>query len=112
MAYFPRKVRSELTPFTNFSGGRVAETSFMFHAAWPASHWPALRPMRGSGLGGDVVMLGDADEGAGAVETAVDVELPHAAAASKRSGPVSRKVRVVTATVPGWCVEPTFAACE
>src|SRR6476469_6072976 len=111
MAYFPRKVRSELTPLTNFSGGRVAETSFMFHAAWPASHWPALRPMRGSWLGGDVVMLLDAD-GAGAVETAVDVELPHAATASKRSEPVSRKVRVVTATVPGWWVEPALAACE
>src|SRR5512143_2829189 len=30
----------------------------MFHAAWPASHNPALRPTRGSGLGAIAVPIG------------------------------------------------------
>jgi hypothetical protein len=91
----------------NFSGGRVVETSFMFHAAWPASHRPALRPMRGSGLGGDTDML-IAAEGAGAVE-AVEVELVHAAAATSSDIDTRHDTRDmgfveegVTATVPGW----------
>src|SRR5678816_3053586 len=106
MAYLPRKVRSELTPLRNFSGGRVVETSFMFHVACPASHMPALSPTRGSGLGGDADMLLDADDGAGAVDTAVDVELPHAAIRKSDARHEIRDmrfgVRVVTATVPGW----------
>ena len=36
---------------TNFSLGLVVETSLMFQAACAASHNPARRPTRGSGLG-------------------------------------------------------------
>src|SRR3954469_3385749 len=129
MAYFPRKLRSELTPFTNFSGGRVADTSFMFQEACPASHMPAFNPTRGSGLGGDIDMLLAAVDGGGAVGTAGDVELLQAPAVSNSSepanrGPARRKScvndisgsweeghgkrgtghdrKVVTVVVPGW----------
>src|SRR6185503_20635625 len=43
--------RSEFVEPTNFSGGRVSETTFRFHAALPASVMPPLRPMRGSTAG-------------------------------------------------------------
>src|SRR5687767_397757 len=51
MVYLPVKARSELVTPRNFSDGGVVDTSFRFHAAWPASHWPGDRPTRGSGLG-------------------------------------------------------------
>src|SRR5215216_6427775 len=54
------KDRSELVEPRNFSDGRVDETSRMFQDAWAASHMPALRPTRGSGLGmvADVITSG------------------------------------------------------
>src|SRR6187402_2872151 len=45
------KARSEFVEPTNFSGGRVSETTFRFHAALPASFTPPLRPTRGSTAG-------------------------------------------------------------
>src|ERR1043166_1295343 len=55
MAYCPRKARSELVLPTNFSAGRVSETTRRFQEASAASHNPARRPTRGSGLGATVV---------------------------------------------------------
>jgi len=66
---------------------------------------PALRPTRGSGLGGDALML-LAAAGAGVVIVAVDVEPPHAARSNNDRRHEMRDmgfgVKVVTATVPGW----------
>src|SRR4051812_2460006 len=58
MAYLPVNARSELVTPTNFADGGVADTTFMFQAASPASATPALRPTRGSGLGGPVGRTG------------------------------------------------------
>jgi hypothetical protein len=63
----------------NCSEGRVFETKFMFHSAWPASQTPALRPMRGSGLGGviDISAFGD-----GEVSPGDAIEWAHAVTAT------------------------------
>src|SRR3954467_1280037 len=49
--YLPLKARSECVAPSDLPDGGVDDTMFMFHAAWPASHQPALRPTRGSGVG-------------------------------------------------------------
>src|SRR5438874_5452542 len=51
MTYLPENARSECVAPSDFSVGGTAEISWRFHAAWPASHGPALRPTRGSGDG-------------------------------------------------------------
>src|SRR6476646_827394 len=51
MTYLPVNARSEcVEPSTRPFGG-VVESIRMFHAAWPASQRPALRPTRVSGTG-------------------------------------------------------------
>src|SRR6478752_6749244 len=67
------KARSELVAPSKPSGAGVVETSLMFQAASPASRSPALRPMRGSGLGGFI----DMERGAAATDVDEDA---HAAA--------------------------------
>src|SRR5262245_46857068 len=51
MTKLPRKARSELVLPRNFSDGLVFDTMRMFQSASAASHIPARRPTRGSGLG-------------------------------------------------------------
>src|SRR5436190_13319557 len=51
IVYLPLNARSECVAPNDFPVGGVVDTMFMFHAAWPASHHPALRPTRGSGDG-------------------------------------------------------------
>src|SRR5258705_11269538 len=51
IVYLPLKARSEWVAPRDLPVGGVLETMFMFHAACPASHQPALRPTRGSGVG-------------------------------------------------------------
>src|SRR5688572_822574 len=51
MVYFPVKARSELVTPRNFSVGGVVDTRRIFQAACAASHRPAARPTRGSGVG-------------------------------------------------------------
>src|SRR5579862_1500638 len=51
MTRLPRNARSEFVFPTKSAGGRVFETRCMFHSAWAASHMPAFRPTRGSGMG-------------------------------------------------------------
>ncbi|HET9424022.1 MAG TPA: hypothetical protein VFO55_01520 [Gemmatimonadaceae bacterium] len=55
----------------NFSDGGVAEMSFMFQIASPASNHPAFSPTRGSGDGAAMFMLG-AGEGAATSGAGVD----------------------------------------
>src|SRR6478752_7822493 len=57
MTYFPVKVRSEFVSPMNSFGGGVCESTLRFQVASPASNWPALSPIRGSGLGGVGDML-------------------------------------------------------
>src|SRR6476661_3575314 len=57
MTYFPVKLRSELVSPTNSFGGGVCDSTLRFQVASAASNWPALSPMRGSGLGGVGDML-------------------------------------------------------
>src|SRR5581483_94150 len=45
------KARSEFVFPTKSAGGFMLATRCMFHSAWPASHIPAFRPTRGSGIG-------------------------------------------------------------
>ena len=49
--YLPLKARSEWVAPRDLPLGGVLDTMFMFQAACPASHQPALRPTRGSGVG-------------------------------------------------------------
>src|SRR6187401_3453378 len=49
--YLPLKARSECVAPSDFPVGAVVEIMFMFHAACAASHQPAFRPTRGSGVG-------------------------------------------------------------
>ena len=58
MAYLPVNARSECVAPSEPFGGGVVETIRMFHSAMPASHMPALRPMRGSGVGIVAEMIG------------------------------------------------------
>src|SRR6516164_6234702 len=51
MAYCASNARSEFVIPSKPCVGFVVDTSFMFHAAVPASYTPGLRPTRGSGLG-------------------------------------------------------------
>src|SRR5262245_53100616 len=51
MTYLPVNAKSELVMPLNFSDGGVVDSRRMFHAACAASHRPAARPTRGSGLG-------------------------------------------------------------
>src|ERR1700722_753431 len=67
---------SEFVSPRNLPVGRVVETRRTFQAACPASHSPALRPTRGSGLGAFVDMLA---AGAGAAPGG-EPEGAHAAA--------------------------------
>src|ERR1700691_3114076 len=57
MTYLPSKARSEFVLSTKSLDGGELDTRRMFHDAWPASNSPALRPTRGSGLGGVGDML-------------------------------------------------------
>jgi len=57
---------SEFVDPTNFSGGRVSETTFMFDVTCWASHRPALRPTRGSALGVALWLVLGVDEHAAA----------------------------------------------
>src|SRR5215472_7710195 len=97
---------SEFTLSSNSGIGRVFETRRMFHWATPASHTPAFRPTRGSGLGGAVDMSAD---GAGAVLAVEAIEWAHAVSASAVIGrsahrmagaAVSRSERSVTNAGP------------
>ena len=54
----PLKARSEWVAPSALSVGGVVEIMFMFHAASPASHQPALRPTRGSGDGATAETIG------------------------------------------------------
>src|SRR5436190_8753753 len=51
IVYLPLNARSECVAPSDLPLGGVVDTRFMFQAAWPASHQPALRPTRGSGDG-------------------------------------------------------------
>src|SRR5689334_6059596 len=44
-------------PSTNFSDGRVCDSTFRFQTASPASKAPGFSPMRGSGVGADIDTL-------------------------------------------------------
>src|SRR5689334_2202804 len=57
MTYLPVKLRSELVSPMKSLGGGVCDSTFRFQVASPASNWPALSPMRESGLGGVGDML-------------------------------------------------------
>src|SRR5260221_6625093 len=50
-ARLPENARSEWVAPNTFPVGGVVESMRMFHAACAASHRPALRPTRGSGVG-------------------------------------------------------------
>src|SRR4030095_14864471 len=52
------KARSECVAPADASLGGVVEIMRMFQAACPASHRPAVRPTRGSGLGGIIETIG------------------------------------------------------
>src|SRR4030095_15449458 len=58
IVYFPLNARSECVAPSDFPVGGVVEMRFMFHAACPASHQPALRPTRGSGDGAVAETIG------------------------------------------------------
>src|SRR5215831_17331410 len=58
MAYFPLKAKSECVAPADASLGGVVEIIRIFQAACPASHRPALRPTRGSGLGAVAETIG------------------------------------------------------
>src|SRR5436190_22599994 len=51
IVYLPLNARSECVAPSDLPVGGVVEIMFMFQAACPASHQPALRPTRGSGEG-------------------------------------------------------------
>src|SRR5215203_4115011 len=61
--YLPLNARSECVAPSDFPVGGVVEIMFMFQAAWPASHHPALRPTRGSGVGTAADTIGSAGRG-------------------------------------------------
>src|SRR4051794_21697582 len=83
MTSLPRKARSEFVEPTNFSDGRVRDSTRMFHVASAASHWPARNPTRGSGFGAGVAFIHDMSVDTTVGVTAVLMELdPCAQAAS------------------------------
>src|SRR5580765_4360472 len=51
IARLPLNARSEWVAPSTFPVGGVVDSMRIFHAAWAASHRPALRPIRGSGEG-------------------------------------------------------------
>src|SRR5262245_12296079 len=76
------KARSELVLPRNFPDGGVLERTRRFHTASCAFIRPALRPIRGSGLGGEVDMLtAGLAAGAGAFPPPVVEGWPQAVAA-------------------------------
>src|SRR6186713_3125153 len=58
IVYLPVNARSECVVPSDLPVGGVVDTMFMFHAACPASHHPALRPTRGSGDGAVAETIG------------------------------------------------------
>src|SRR5262249_57215199 len=58
MTRLPEKARSECVAPSVRPFGGVVESMRMFHAAWAASHRPAFRPTRGSGVGAVAETIG------------------------------------------------------
>src|SRR2546430_12474422 len=58
IVYLPLNARSECVAPSDLPVGGVVDTMFMFQAASPASHHPALRPTRGSGEGAVAETIG------------------------------------------------------
>src|SRR5574338_1079807 len=87
----------------NCSGCGVFDSSRRFHDAVPASAKPALRPTRGSGLGGSADLLLAAGDGAADWLEVVDCE--HAAATSMSANGSEREntgAMVVSLGVTEW----------
>src|SRR6187399_1422357 len=63
IVYLPLNARSEWVVSSDFPVGAVVEIMFMFHAACAASHQPALKPTRGSGVGTVAETIGSTGRG-------------------------------------------------
>src|SRR5580700_1255395 len=99
MTRLPRNARSEFVLPTKSAGGRMFETKCMFHSAWAASHMPALRPTRGSGIGAtdDRSQLSTLHRSPPAGETRL-VDAPGWAQAAKATRPTSGANRWIEPT--------------
>jgi hypothetical protein len=90
----PVKAMSELVLPMNLSDGFVVDTKRRFHAAWPASHKPACKPTRGSGLGAepDWMTLGDGP---------ALIELLECEQATTVDAPMANDALIIVDTAPG-----------